>query len=358
MAPKYQNLANILKEQIKNSTLTSFKLPTEDYLCQKYHMSRQTVRHALKILSDEGLITKRQGSGSYSNKKEDLIRHKKVALLVSSDSEYLYPLLIKDIRDQLLLSEIQLDIYLTNQQAHEERNILYNLLQDPPAGILVEACNSNLKSYNASLYEQLSLSGTSILFLSGSYPNLQSYPSIPTKEYDAGKQAAQYLIDKNHRQICYLFNSDDTFGPERYLGAREYMESAGIKTVDQQFFWYSSKLVTALREKQDTTFLTELIKKIIPAYTAIVCQSDEISYWLMKELSYAGIQVPEDFSVCSFDNSYLSDLSNTKITSFSLADNRLGLLAAKYMQNMLTDSNITNTPIAYKLSEKNSCRNL
>ena len=66
MAIKYKLLAEKLRELcIQNLYRGIDKLPTEAFLCQTYHVSRQTVRFALSLLEQEGLITKRQGSGSH-----------------------------------------------------------------------------------------------------------------------------------------------------------------------------------------------------------------------------------------------------------------------------------------------------
>ena len=67
MPAKYIRLANQLKELLLQNTGNGiYKLPSEHALCQQYHVSRQTVRAALRLLSEEGLVEKRQGSGSFS----------------------------------------------------------------------------------------------------------------------------------------------------------------------------------------------------------------------------------------------------------------------------------------------------
>ena len=53
MAIKYKWLASILREQIhKNLKNGTAKLPTENELARRYHVSRQTVRQALSLLQD------------------------------------------------------------------------------------------------------------------------------------------------------------------------------------------------------------------------------------------------------------------------------------------------------------------
>lgn len=92
MAIKYKWLAGRLREQLPDYTANGIhRLPTEAAISQRYKVSRQTVRQALSVLEQEGLIEKRQGSGSYitgRSRGED-----RIDLLLSSDSAYLYPML-------------------------------------------------------------------------------------------------------------------------------------------------------------------------------------------------------------------------------------------------------------------------
>ena len=67
MAMKYKLLAGLLREDLaKNGGRSGYKLPTEAELTRRYRMSRQTVRHALQLLAEEGLVQSRQGSGTYT----------------------------------------------------------------------------------------------------------------------------------------------------------------------------------------------------------------------------------------------------------------------------------------------------
>ena len=63
--PKYVELYRILKEKILNGDYpTGSNLPTENELVQIYQMSKTTVRHAVGLLREKGLVEVRQGSGT------------------------------------------------------------------------------------------------------------------------------------------------------------------------------------------------------------------------------------------------------------------------------------------------------
>lgn len=69
--PLYRKIYLDIKQQINNNSLKSGdKLPSEQFLCEQYQVSRITVRKALKLLTDERLIVTVQGKGSYVNLKK------------------------------------------------------------------------------------------------------------------------------------------------------------------------------------------------------------------------------------------------------------------------------------------------
>ncbi len=64
--PLYTQLADILREMIKSGELQPRSpLPSESYLQQEQGVSRGTVRMAIRILRDEGLVVTIRGRGTF-----------------------------------------------------------------------------------------------------------------------------------------------------------------------------------------------------------------------------------------------------------------------------------------------------
>lgn len=62
--PRYRQLAEELRSEIARGVYEPDGFPTESELCQRYKVSRFTVREALRALQIEGLISRRRGSGT------------------------------------------------------------------------------------------------------------------------------------------------------------------------------------------------------------------------------------------------------------------------------------------------------
>ena len=66
MAPKYEQLVMALRQTLPQWYADGQrKLPCEQELAAQFSVSRQTLRQALAVLEQEGLIEKRRGSGSF-----------------------------------------------------------------------------------------------------------------------------------------------------------------------------------------------------------------------------------------------------------------------------------------------------
>ncbi len=64
--PVYRQLAAILREEIASGTLApDSPLPSESRLMQEHGISRDTVRKAIEILREEGLVVTVKGKGTY-----------------------------------------------------------------------------------------------------------------------------------------------------------------------------------------------------------------------------------------------------------------------------------------------------
>lgn len=352
MSAKYIRLANILRESIfQNTGRGIYKLPSENELCEQYHMSRQTVRTALHLLAEEGLIEKRQGSGSYSTGLGAM--QNTIAVMVNYAEEYTTPAFLANIKSILAEKGYSTNVYSTHSRISEERQILEKLKDASIRGMIVEGSKTTLPNPNLSLYEYLMAKGISILFSGGMYPGLTGCVCIKDNNYYGGYLLAKHLIQMGHTQIAGIFKIDDQQGPERYSGFAAAMRDFGIPFPEDLIAWYTATDLEALEMRGDTGFLTSFIRRCKGLYSSVICQNDEIAYWLIQELSYASIRVPEDISVVSFDNSYMSDLNSIHITTLS-HDRDPGSAAASTLLRMIQGETVFSEDLSWNLVTKNS----
>ncbi len=321
MPAKYSELASQLKRLIRanldKDPSEPFRLPTESALCQTYNVSRQTVRKALSVLEEEHLIEKRQGSGSYAVDRRSKNGANQIAILVQSNTEYIYPRLLADLCGTLQGHGYAWIVYVTDCSISREREILEFLLKNPVCGILSEGCKTAAPTPNHDLYRCLAQRGTSILFFGGEYSNLPEFPSVRNDHYEGGYQLGRYLVSLGHQKIGGIFQADEAQGTEQCFGLLCALRDAQLLRCEQYICRFDTPQLTALRKEQDIRFLSRFLTAQLKDATAVVCCNDEIAYWLIKELTLRNIRIPDEISIVCFGSSYLSSLSSIQVSSLS-----------------------------------------
>lgn len=336
MAIKYKWLAERLRERIERQKKEGLEqLPTELELCKKYHVSRQTVRAALALLTSEGLIEKRRGSGSYLTGRLPESEKNTVGILISNDEEYIYPALLNDIQTTLARHGFTGRVYVTENSWQRERGILQELLSSPLRGLIVEGIKSSLPNPNADLYRRLKHQGVSFVFLHNFYRELIPCACVKDDNSEGSRLLVRHLIQQGHQAIAGIFRNDDLQGTERFQGFAEALMDAGLSLPDGRLGWFSSRDLTLLEKQGDTAFLKAFIRESLPGCTAVVCYNDTIASLLIRELRLLGYRPPHDMAVASFDNSYMSTTSGLTITSVSHQPHEVGIRTALLLIDQL-----------------------
>ena len=120
----------------------------------------------------------------------------------------------------------------------------------------------------------------------------------------------KHLLELGHRDIAFIGNID--FSPsyqERWEGYHLAHREYGIKPKE------NFQLKDALEE---APVINYYINQLEENPTAWVCVNDGLGYLVTSGLQSLGFKVPDDASVCSFDNGQLSQLSTPSITTMDI----------------------------------------
>lgn len=200
MAAKYEQLASMLKSELQTLRQQgATKLATEAELSARYHMSRQTVRHALQLLEEEGLIQRRQGSGSYLSQTNAPDTLRQIAVITTFLDDYIFPSILHDAQVCFAEAGYSTLVFATENKITREREILTRLLDQKVSALLVEGSKTALPTPNCRLFQQFRDRGIPVLFLHGIYSNLEDFPCLLDDNFHGGQQLAQYLLGKGRR---------------------------------------------------------------------------------------------------------------------------------------------------------------
>ena len=169
-------------------------------------------------------------------------------------------------------------------------------------------------------------------------------PFIGINDVEAAYVNTSYLIENNHLEIGAIFKSDDKQGKERLKGFVTALSEHGLPYRNENIVMYA----TEDRDQRLLSEVSDLIDR--KEVTGIVCYNDIIALEVLNICTAKGIRIPQDVSIVSFDNSILSMLTSTKITSISHPQTILGSDAAREIIKMVEDKNYRFNGIVYPVN--------
>jgi GntR family transcriptional regulator of arabinose operon len=321
-------------------------------LSARFQVSRQTVRHAIGILEEQGLVIRRQGSGTYVRRENEAhVRNTKtIGIIATYISEYILPSMIRGIEEVTAENGYSFILRSTGNRMDNEKDVLSYFLENPVDGLIVEGSKTAFPNPNLNIYQKIVDSGIPIVFLSGFYPALGKCIYVVSDNYGGGKQAAELLISKGHRRIGGIFKADDNQGHDRFAGFIDAARTAGIELHDKSLLWFT----TEMREQLFENGNAEKILASLEECTAVICYNDQIAAPLLSSLLRAGKRVPEDVAIISFDDSSYASLTPVKLTSLGHPKEEIGRVAARKLLNMIAGKKESPAVLGWTLAEKES----
>ena len=185
-------------------------------------------------------------------------------------------------------------------------------------GMIVIPCAAN-----STLLEEIDREVVPIVLVDRYYENAPlSY--VTTNNYDGGLMATDLLIVNRHKHIACIQGDPETMPNRmRVKGYRQAMESAGLaayETITGNEF-----------SIQNGYFETKLLLGSTPRPTAIFALSNTILLGAIKAIREAGLRIPEDVSIISFDNNKYLDYMVPPITRVSQPVEDMARLASRIL---------------------------
>lgn len=141
------------------------------------------------------------------------------------------------------------------------------------------------------------------------HPLIQA-DAILTNNRFAAYTAVKHLIDFGHEKIAFV--GDTRFSPSY----QERLEGYLLALKEHKMAVDDNLIFSSVDE--DEKSVNDLITTVSTQPTAWFCVNDGLGFFVQSSLQRKGIHVPEEASVCCFDNGQLSRLANPKITTVDI----------------------------------------
>ncbi|GAB2615435.1 substrate-binding domain-containing protein [Kribbella endophytica] len=303
---KARHLADELRRGIAGLRWPGGKLPTEQQMADEQGVSLNTVRRAVDLLVQDGLVYRRQGSGMYI---ADQVVGPLVGVAVPSMTYY-YPRIIVGIERELAEHGGQMMLRSTEWDKAEERQALESLVKAGVAGLIV-APDEPVHDDDF---------GLPVVLVERGLEDPATVHEFVGSNHAAGARAAvNHLKSLGHRRIGYLERTGPHTAPQVYAGLKDDV------------------VLTRAAKRWTTADADRFLEDLLTAgVTGVICFADREANLLLNAALTRGIAVPQQLSIISYDDE-VADLSDVPLTAVSPAKSEVGRLAVNVLRARLKD---------------------
>ncbi|MEV6055106.1 substrate-binding domain-containing protein [Streptomyces sp. NPDC052107] len=321
---KFRHLAAELRRSIIDGTWPpGAKLPTEQALAAEMALSLTTVRRAYEELAEEGLVVRRQGAGTFVTK--EVAAHgpdQRVVGVLVPDTALYYPRVLKGIEQALSESHARLVLASSHYDPQAEDAAIGHLLQAGVHGLLLVPSLHELDDPRARTAQLQALPVPVVLVerrLAQVGPG-DDTEHVCTDHEGGAWDAVRHLRDLGHRRIGLGLRTDGPTAAPIASGYERALADFGLPPVMRQEY-----RMRAWDADQADTALSAFRKDGV---TAVLCFGDREASLLLGAARRAGVRVPDDLAIISYDNEF-ADVAEVPLTAVSPPKFRLGQLAAQ-----------------------------
>ena len=352
--PKYLQVADILRKEIAEGVFRDGQtLMTEEELRFRFNVSRQTVRQAIALLEDDGLVDRRRGSGTYvrhgPRRRQGTVH---VGVVTTYITDYIFPSIMQGIESVLNENGAVMNLSATYGDARIERNILERMLDSQIDGLIVEGTRTAKETPNEDLYRRMVQRNIPVLFMNGFYPGLDKIPHVVMDDYGGGRIAAREILSRGYQRPGGMFKTDDVQGRERLGGFLDEMKSQGVTIPEERILQFGTEeRMTLFETPRGLDFMEKLKRKEMDC---MACYNDVFAAGMMASLIQQGMKLPEDMGFIGFDNATFAEMISPKLTTLGHPKEAFGALVAEKLLRMISGEKERSVNMAWTLIERES----
>ncbi len=352
--PKYLQVADILRKEIADGVFRDGQtLMTEEELRFRFDVSRQTIRQAIALLEEDGLVDRRRGSGTYvrhgPRRRQGTIH---VGVVTTYITDYIFPSIVSGIESVLNENGVVMNLSATYNDSRTERDILERMLEGHVDGLIFEGTRTAKETPNADLFQRFAERNIPVLFINGYYPGMDRIPHLLMDDYGGGKMAAAVALDRGYTRPAGVFKTDDLQGAERLEGFTDEMKNRGVTVPQERILCFGTDERLTLFDTPAGQAFVRMLKN--READCVICYNDVFAATLMERLIRQDIRLPEDLGFIGFDNAAFSGVIRPTLTTLGHPKEEFGALAAEKILRMIGGEREKSVYMPWNLIERES----
>ena len=311
--PKHQEVFERLRAAIRSGEYSpGDRLPTEAEFIQHFSVSRTTVNRALRDLQNEGILTRRRGSGTYIPKdKRDAARTAMWFMLppleVGSLFSVVQRILVREA--ETLGWSISVRELSPAIDKREAKGVVDDMIDRGADGLfyLPHAVTGPPGELNRAVIEAFENRTNAPLILLDrdilSFPQRSTYDLVCSDNQRGGHLITDHLLERGCSRIIFFLGSHDMpSSSARLAGFRLAMQQKGMGSA-----------ISVSGDPDSREFVQGVMRDHQP--DGIICDNDYDAARVMRQLLNIGARIPDDVSLAGFDDTPTAALLPVPLTT-------------------------------------------
>lgn len=367
-ATLYQQVADYLRQRMADSTYPpASALPPEMELVALLGVSRPTVRRALDLLVEEGLIERIRGRGTYVLEvpKPGQRRTGNVGLVVLGMRDHFVMRLVNGAEHMLARRGYRPVLSNSGNEIGVEQMKLRQMWEEGTVdGFLIMPANSPEAHDTLS---EFAANRVPMVLVDRFFPSLEA-PFVASDDLRGGRLVGQHLLNLGHRRIGFVSRADLYVSSvaQRVRGFREALAAAGERLHAGLIFQGLLPFLPEMHfEESRSRHLAQYEREALRDYldrpdrpSAIFACNDGIAVWVMEICREMGLRVPEDMAVVGYADEPIASVLTPPLTTVRQQPYDMGAQAAAKLLDLLDGKPIEReTFLPVELVVRGSCDN-
>lgn len=350
---RYKEIKRLLMEEVARHK-PGDRLPSRPALCRTLDTTRTTLDKAIAELMEEGVLTARNGSGTYvvGLQEEGEQSVVSIAVVVPNNLRKTYRLLVNSLENKL--SDYGVNIILCNSgdDAERQKQQIQRLVLSGVAGFVIVPAVIRDHEKNFRLCTQLLETKIPFVFCYRGVEGIDA-PLVTSNNFYGGYIAAKHMIEMGYRNLVYISSVKFRSSVERFQGFVAALEEHGLP-VD-----YEMMVLAGAGDDMPEGYTD--MRRILHAgrpVDGVVAYNDRIARGAAAAIVEAGYTVSDDIGLIGYENEELGLEMDPRLTTVAMENVQIGDKAAEVLWQMVQRQPI-DTPLYYvfhpELVERASC---
>jgi DNA-binding LacI/PurR family transcriptional regulator len=333
--PLYLQLANFLRRQLAVGVWQlNDRLPPEIELCQQFDVSRGTVRQAMDLLVNQGLLQRIPGKGTFVTGINSQLRSQMIGIVVPYLRDSLIMDVLRGVESVLRRNGYSLIFCHSEGDLQLERTLIEQLQRKGTSGLILFPVAT---SGETALLSQIIDSQVPLVIIDRRLPYLEA-SHVLVDNAGGAYQAVAHLLALGHRRIaCISLPEQPSSIAERIRGYEQALRAAGIlplAAISLALDKHPSQDSVPRYTAEELAPIDQLLSVQEPP-TALFCVNDFIALGVMQHVLARGLKVPQDLAIAGFDDIALAPYMPVPLTTVAQPKHEIGVQAAQLLLDQI-----------------------